>query len=350
LLLKLDHIGDLLLALPAVEVLRSAWPGGDFTLVCSPVSEALARSSQLFDRVIPHKFSPELSEDLRKSGVSQYEKIKALLEDTFEIAMDLRHDPDTRPHLAFVDSKIKVGFQSHGKYYTPLDISLQPISDRVGLHAPLHNLHRLMLLANHTVNSLSQTPFATLGKSLIASGTANLPLTTKHYVVFAPGGGTKAKKWPVASFVQLSRLVMESPAVTLVLIGGPAEFEYSVSISRSIRDDRLVDLIGKLPLTDLASVISGAAAFVGTDTGATHLAALLGVPTVSIFSGVADVNVWGPLGSNVTTIQTKVGCAPCQISRLEQCVADHACMTLIEPATVYEELLKRARFNDSNRD
>lgn len=349
LVLKLDHIGDLLLAFPAVEILRRAWPKGHFTLVCSPANESLAESSKLFDRVISHKFTPNLSEERSKSNVNNYGRIQDVIEGSFDLAVDLRHDPDTRPHLAFIDSAIKAGFQSQGKHYTPLDISLSPMSQQAGMHATTHNLHRLMLLANHIVNSLTPIPFTAAGRNLVVSGRFNLPVTVGDYVVFAPGGGTRAKKWPVESFVQLVRMLIEKNDVTIVLIGGMAETDYGTGIHNSIEGGRVFDLIGKLPLTDLASVISGAAAFVGTDTGATHLAALLGVPTISVFSGVADISVWRPVGENVSIIHAKVGCAPCQISRLEQCVADHACMMMIEPAVVYRELMKRARLTHSAR-
>lgn len=93
--------------------------------------------------------------------------------------------------------------------------------------------------------------------------------------------------------------------------------------------------MGKLSLKDLASVISKADFFVGTDTGATHLSALVGVPTIVVFSGVADHNIWEPLGKSVCIVRKPIACAPCHIARIDECVAQHKCMRDIEVEDVY---------------
>ncbi len=52
LVVKVDHIGDLILAFPAVELLRKAWPGAHLTLVCAPNNVGLAKATELFDEII----------------------------------------------------------------------------------------------------------------------------------------------------------------------------------------------------------------------------------------------------------------------------------------------------------
>lgn len=344
LVVKLDHIGDLFLSISAIQVLKNAWPEGHFSLVCSPTNAGLARGSALFDEVLEYKFSSELSQDVRKVKENQYAAIQAVVDQSYDLALDLRHDPDTRPHLAFINARIKAGFQSHGKHFTPLDISLPQMPQQAGLHSSTHNIHRLLLLAHHVVDVLQPVPFAQAAEALISAGSKERPIPPGDYIVLAPGGGTLAKKWSPQNFADLAGLVAEKHGVNIVILGGPAELEYSTAIAETVPEHQLFDLIGKLPLTDMAAITSKAVAFVGSDTGATHLAAMLNVPTVSIFSGVADINVWKPVGEQVSVVRAKIACAPCQIAKLEQCVADHACMTMIDVKTVYDELCRRARF------
>lgn len=104
-------------------------------------------------------------------------------------------------------------------------------------------------------------------------------------------------------------------------------------------------MVGKLSLVDLASVISKADFFVGTDTGATHLSALIGVPTIVVFSGVADHNIWEPLGKSVCIVRKPIACAPCHIARIEECVALHKCMKDIEVEDVYRAFLHISEFD-----
>jgi ADP-heptose:LPS heptosyltransferase len=59
-------------------------------------------------------------------------------------------------------------------------------------------------------------------------------------------------------------------------------------------------------LDTLADTIRPARLFVGADTGPTHLAAALGVPTVALF-GPTDPDRWGPIGPSVSTIKSAKG-------------------------------------------
>ncbi len=56
LLLKLDHIGDMVLAMRAMLQIRKAWPDAHITLVCGPWNVALARQLGLFDRIVAYRF------------------------------------------------------------------------------------------------------------------------------------------------------------------------------------------------------------------------------------------------------------------------------------------------------
>jgi ADP-heptose:LPS heptosyltransferase len=56
-----------------------------------------------------------------------------------------------------------------------------------------------------------------------------------------------------------------------------------------------------VPLTDLAALLCRCHAFLGNDSGVSHLAGMMGIPTVAVF-GPTDPAVWAPLGPNVRTL------------------------------------------------
>jgi hypothetical protein len=56
------------------------------------------------------------------------------------------------------------------------------------------------------------------------------------------------------------------------------------------------------PPNDLVALLAGARAFVGNDAGPSHLAALLGTPTVAVF-GPTSASVWRPQGPDVQVVQ-----------------------------------------------
>jgi ADP-heptose:LPS heptosyltransferase len=117
--------------------------------------------------------------------------------------------------------------------------------------------------------------------------------------VLHPGSGALRKCWPLPCWWELAhRLVGAGLIVTAV--AGPAEVERGMVPGRL---DGVEDL--RAPsLESLATLLEGAAVFVGNDAGPTHLAAALGVPTVAIF-GPTDPRVWAPRGDHVRVVGSR---------------------------------------------
>jgi ADP-heptose:LPS heptosyltransferase len=110
-------------------------------------------------------------------------------------------------------------------------------------------------------------------------------------VVVHPGAGAPAKVWPGFGDL-LARLRAEGHAV--IVSAGPADAPAAPEAPDGIR-------AAGLPLERLAALIARARAFVGNDSGPTHLAAALGCPTVALF-GPTDPAVWAPLGPRVRVV------------------------------------------------
>ena len=117
-------------------------------------------------------------------------------------------------------------------------------------------------------------------------------------VTLAPGSGSRNKCWPRARWLELAaRLAPASVAVQVVV--GPVEEE---------RDDPrrwpwpvAVEFVAEREPAALARRLERSAAFVGNDSGPSHLAAMLAVPTVAIF-GPTAAGIWAPVGPQVTVV------------------------------------------------
>jgi ADP-heptose:LPS heptosyltransferase len=95
-------------------------------------------------------------------------------------------------------------------------------------------------------------------------------------------------------------------------------------------------LIKGLSLIGLASVIEGCRLFIGNDSGITHLAAALGVPTVAIF-GPTDPKRWAPRGKHVAVVRGDLSCAPCSREKFLQC-QEVECLNTVEVGDVLAAL------------
>ncbi len=120
--------------------------------------------------------------------------------------------------------------------------------------------------------------------------------------VLHPGSGGVRKCWPASAFAALAQLVGECADVVAIM--GPAEVERGVPPRFQELAPGVAVLLCENP-DDLAAILAGADAFVGNDAGPTHLAALLGKPTIALF-GPSSSEVWRPVGPQVQVVRGDV--------------------------------------------
>lgn len=125
------------------------------------------------------------------------------------------------------------------------------------------------------------------------AATAALP---PGFLALHPGSGSPSKNWPFPRFVDAARRLTRGAPWLLVL--GPAEEDVAPP------PDALV--ARGWPLRRLAAALSAAGLFLGNDSGASHLAAAAGAPTLALF-GPTDPLVWAPVGGAVSTLRPASG-------------------------------------------
>ena len=106
------------------------------------------------------------------------------------------------------------------------------------------------------------------------------PVEQHNTVVLHPFASRQDKRWPCATGFSLS-------SVNLIKLRGPEE--------------RLPGALYIPDLFELARFLAGARAYIGNDSGITHLAAAVGIPTIALF-GPTDPAVWAPRGKKVIVI------------------------------------------------
>ncbi len=123
----------------------------------------------------------------------------------------------------------------------------------------------------------------------------------RPYLLIHPGAGSPRKCWPLERFVALARLKAAPPSARqCVFLVGPAELDWwGPAAVQSLR--REFPVLEAPPLAVLAGLGAGAAAYVGNDSGPTHLAAAVGTPTLALF-GPSSPAHFAPRGRRVRVI------------------------------------------------
>lgn len=125
-------------------------------------------------------------------------------------------------------------------------------------------------------------------------------------LAIGPGANWRGKAWPSERYARLAAALMEPGAPfdggRLMVLGDAADRVATEGIRRSVKRDRLVDLVGRTdPLTAYAA-LKHARLYVGNDSGLTHLAAAAGAPTLALF-GPSDDRLYAPWGPDARFIR-----------------------------------------------
>jgi ADP-heptose:LPS heptosyltransferase len=331
LVLKLDHIGDFVVALPAFEHLRSVFPDAAITLVCASWNRAWAEALGLFDTVVSFDFFTTTNAEWRGATEKQFDAFAALPLTHYDLAIDLRHDPDTRPLLARVDATFRAGFYALPQFGGggKLDIELpdmEHISSAAGRGRPVHAELRLLLLANAVTATFRPAPHPA---PRLRQPAAHPTPVTRPYAILAPGAGSPIRVWPVDRLTAVGRALHERHGLDLMVTGAAAQRADCEAIVRALPAGAAQNLAGRVPLAELPRLVRGAQIYVGYDTGTTHLAAALGVPTVAIISGVPDLDVWCTKGERTIVVAGRMPCSPCYLVHAEQCPYGVPCLTAV---------------------
>jgi ADP-heptose:LPS heptosyltransferase len=339
LVLQLAHIGDFVLSLRAVRKLRDGFPGADLTLVCAPWNVNWAREARLFDHVVAFDFFPLLNRDWSGATPDLFQRFETLALDLFDIAVDLRHDVDTRPCLYRVKAKVRAGYIAPIEAgFPPLDlmlphVELLPLSD--GQEYSLHAELRLELLADAVVSAFAERgahPVLQLVRE------SEMPVQ-RSFVILAVSAGDSIRRWPQAQFIDLGRQIVGCFGLEVVVVGGSQERTFVDVIVDGLPANKARGRVD-IPLTALASLVNEADMLIGHGSGVTHLAAALGKPTICLLSGVSPLDVWRPIGPKLINLVGATPCSPCYLKREQDCPFNVTCLTSISPNRVLAEMEK----------
>lgn len=152
-------------------------------------------------------------------------------------------------------------------------------------------------------------------------------IATVPLLALAPGSGAREKNWPVQHFAAISEWWCRYGKSLWIL--GPVERERGQDAGSRVPGALAVE---GLSLDQLAALLARCQGMVGNDSGTTHLAAAVGIPTLAVF-GPTDPVQWQPWGPRVSVIASNLPCAPCGLIGMKGC-SHQSCLRELEPGLV----------------
>ena len=281
LILRGGAIGDFILTLPAIQALRDRWPDAYIELVGYPHIANLALAAGLVDHV----------ESLDRADTARlftwrptFSEEQAAHIRSFDLIISYLYDPD-----GVVQANLKATGVKQVIYGSPL------VEEGHAIDSLMKPLETLAIYGEKPSPRLTLN--AEKGKEWLKAHGLSGDVVAIH-----PGSGSPRKNWPAKNFLKLAERLRES-GQRYLMIFGEADADVAALIRKEIPP--VIELSG-CTLVELATVLSACRAFIGNDSGVTHIAAAVGLPTLALF-GPSNADRWGPRGSHVSIIQAPKG-------------------------------------------
>ena len=128
-----------------------------------------------------------------------------------------------------------------------------------------------------------------------------------RWLAVHPGSGSERKNWPEGHWLELLRHVVTTTEFNLLLAGGEAERGRLERLERMLPTTRIRLMQGQ-PLPELAGWLAACRAFIGHDSGISHLAAAVDLPALILWGDTVE-NVWRPRARQLTVLRSSDGLA-----------------------------------------
>ena len=289
-------IGDFILTLPAIAALRRQFPQAHLEVLGYPHIAQLAMAGGLVDRVQSIE-AGALAGFFARGGRLAEDLADYFSE--FDLILSYLYDPDGI-------FRTNVGLCTGAQFIT----GPHRPDEAAGLHATkvyLQPLERLAIFDADPVPRLALTPRP---RSL------NPQPSTLNPLALHPGSGSERKNWPEPKWAELLRHLTDSTDADLLVVGGEAEGERLQRLAAPLLPARS-QVAQSLPLAELAHRLAGCRAFIGHDSGISHLAAAVGLPCLVLWGDTAE-EIWRPPGERVLVLRHPDGLARLPVAEVAE--------------------------------
>jgi ADP-heptose:LPS heptosyltransferase len=290
-------IGDFILTLPVLTALRAQFPGCRLEVLGYPHIAQLAPLGRWADAVRSIEARP-LAGFFARHGELDAELAEYFA--GFAVILSFLYDPDDifRENIARCSPALFIvgpHRPEEARHLHATEVFLKP-------------LERLAIYGADPVPRLDVKAVAGAPAPL-EPGCGVPPPTT---LALHPGSGSERKNWPEANWRAFVQTLVETTAGDLLLVGGEAEADRLHRLAALVPEERR-QIADHLPLAEVARRLAVCRAFVGHDSGITHLAAAVGLPGLVLW-GESNEALWRPKSDRMILLRATDGLANLSVS------------------------------------
>jgi heptosyltransferase II len=328
LIIQTAFIGDAILTLPMIQVLKNNYPQSSIDVVAVPRSVEIFSNHPAISRIIPY------DKRGRDRGFRGFWRLQNTLSAQ-------KYDLIVIPHRSLRSALL--GWTLRPAILLGFDRSAGRIlfTKTERYNPALHEIERnLSLLASLKIqldkNELPHVYPSDEDKHVVDSLFESFGTRSgNQFIAIAPGTIWNTKRWPADRFSALCKqLVSECSA--LVLLGGKEDKVLCQEIAQTVDTKNILNVAGKLSLLQAAEMIRRCCVLISNDSAPMHLAVAVGTPVLAIFGATVPEFGFAPRGKHDIVLEKHgLRCRPCSIHGGDVCpIGTFDCMMAITPEFV----------------
>ncbi len=346
LLIRPDHLGDVLLTTPAIRALRRARPSARLIGLTGPWSaEALSAYPEIsLVLTLPFPgFTRMPKESLSMPYLMALQWARKVRQLRYETAIILRPDHWWGAMLAYM-----AGVPRRVGYDLP---DVRPFLTDSIPYRHEHAVQQNMRLVEPWTGPLGaedieyRYPISPADKDYINTLLASSQVPAdRALIVIHPGAGAPLKRWLPEHWAMVAGKLSDRLGATVVFTGSDREHMQIWQIMDRMRH-RAVSVAGETNIGQLAALFERATVALGPDSGPMHLAVASGAPTLHLYGPAdpAEFGPWGDPGRQIVAV-SNIGCRPCRVLDWPgDDPANHPCIRDITPQQVVDLALQAAK-------
>jgi heptosyltransferase-1 len=304
LLIKPSALGDIVHALPVLNLLKRRWPEAHISWLVGSAFAGLLEGHPQLDEVIRfdrHRFAsawwnPRALGELIHFG-------RDLRRRHFDLVIDLQGLFRSGFTTGIARSPVRVGFAN------AREMAWMFYTHRVPVDSPdVHALDRYLRVAELLGCGRGPVEFVFSLSEEDRAAARRLTQDRGRYAVLIPGTNWPTKRWPVEYFASLVEPLKARFGLESVVAGSRAESDLAAQIPGAL------NVAGKTNLRELVALLDGADLVIANDSGPMHIAAALGRPLATMY-GPTNPARTGPWNRDDSVVHVEIPCSPCYSRR-----------------------------------
>ena len=313
-----NWLGDAVMSIPSVKAIKNGRPDAHITLLAPEKLADLWRSIPEVDEVIA------ISANATIFGVARKVKRSA----PFDVAILFPNSLRSALEVFLAGVPRRVGYSGHFRKA----LLNQLVPETAMLQAPEHHAKQFLRIAQHVGSEADEEALSFPSSSKRQLALSMPENSGKLLLGLCPGAEYgPTKRWFPERFAAVANEISKNYDCEWLLFGVAGDAAVGREVEQQLTGSHQ-NLIGKTSLAELMEHLKHCHLLLSNDTGTMHLAAMLGVPTVSVF-GSTEPALTSPLGKHHRVIRHHEPCSPCF---LRECPFNLECMNSVTAEKVAE--------------